>query len=136
MILLILRLRSYRTRSLVSGPNTRCGATTIVLPSLDVGLKTLQPVSAGSFEAIEIQHSFASEHTRGNLIGFERSVEFPSFVRGIEVVRRDENLESMCAFGLEDALHVLNSIGFLKTFADQGPGESFSLKISFCGSSR
>jgi len=32
---------------------------------LDVGLETLQPVSAGSFEAIEIQDSFAGKHTRG-----------------------------------------------------------------------
>src|SRR5215831_17563875 len=40
-------------------------------------------------------------------------------------MRRDENLESMRLRGLEDALHVLDSIVFLKTFADQGPRESF-----------
>jgi len=33
MTLLILRLRSCKTRSLVPGPHTRCGATTMVLPS-------------------------------------------------------------------------------------------------------
>jgi hypothetical protein len=58
-------------------------------------------------------------------MSFQRSVEFPTFVRGIEIVRRDEDLESMRFRGLEDALHVLNSIVFLKTFADQGPRESF-----------
>src|SRR5258707_215728 len=47
-------------------------------------------------------------NTRGSLIGFERTVEFPSFVRRIEIVRRDENLESMRLRGLKDALHVLN----------------------------
>src|SRR5215831_20115365 len=40
-------------------------------------------------------------------------------------MRRDENLESMRLRSLEDALHVLNRIVFLKTFADQGPRESF-----------
>jgi len=85
---------------------------------LNVGLKTLQPISAGPFEALEIQDSFSREHTRGSLIGFERSVEFPSFVRGIEIVRRDENLEAMRLRGLEDALHVLNGIVFLEAFAD------------------
>ena len=40
-------------------------------------------------------------------------------------MRRDENLESMRLRGLEDTLHVLNSIVFLKTFADQGPRDSF-----------
>jgi hypothetical protein len=39
MILSIFRLRSCRTRSLVSGPQTLCGATTIVLPSSMYGLK-------------------------------------------------------------------------------------------------
>ena len=40
-------------------------------------------------------------------------------------MRGDENFESMRLSGPEDALHVLNRIVFLKTFADQGPGESF-----------
>src|SRR5271166_2086441 len=91
----------------------------------DVGLKAFQPVCAGPFETIEIYDSFASEHTRGRLIGFQRSVEFPSFVRGIEIVRRDENLESMRFRGLEDSLHVLNRIVFLKTFANKRPRETF-----------
>src|SRR5882724_4230993 len=95
MILLILRLRSCKTRSFVSGPHTRWGAATIVFAVLDVRLKTLQPVSARTFEAIEIQDSFASEILRGNLISFEGSVEPPSLVRRIEIVRRDEDLESV-----------------------------------------
>jgi hypothetical protein len=37
----------------------------------------------------------------------------------------DGYLESMRFRGLEDAFHVLNSIVFLKAFADQGPRESF-----------
>ena len=44
---------------------------------------------------------------------------------GIEIVRRDEDLESMRFRGLEDALHVLNGIIFLKAFMDQGPRKSF-----------
>src|SRR6516162_3344801 len=39
MILAIPRLRNCSTRSLVCGPNTLCGLTTIVLPSLMYGLK-------------------------------------------------------------------------------------------------
>ena len=39
-------------------------------------------------------------------------------------MRRDEDLESMRLRRLEDALHVLNGIVFLKTFADQGPREA------------
>jgi hypothetical protein len=48
-------------------------------------------------------------------------------------MRRDENLESMRLRGLEDALHVLNSIVFLKTFADQGPGIEAERLASFRG---
>jgi hypothetical protein len=39
-------------------------------------------------------------------------------------VRRDENLETGRFCRLEDALHVLDSMVFLKTFVDQGPPES------------
>jgi hypothetical protein len=46
----------------------------------DVRLETLQPVSAGAFQTIEIQDTFSSEQTIGSLIGFERSIEFPSFI--------------------------------------------------------
>ena len=65
-----------------------------------------------------------SEPAGGNLIGFERSVEFPSLVHGMEVVRRDEDFEALRFRRLEDALHVLSCIVFLKTFADQGPCEA------------
>src|SRR5208282_5522441 len=44
---------------------------------------------------------------------------------GIKIVRRDENLESMGLRGLEDALHILDGVVFLKAFADQGPREPF-----------
>src|ERR1700758_441809 len=94
-------------------------------PIFDVGLKTFQPVGAGPFETIEIYDSFASEQARGRLIGFQWSVEFPSFVRRIKIVRRDEDLESMRFRGLKDSLHVLNRIVFLKTFAHQRPRETF-----------
>src|SRR5262245_11162185 len=56
---------------------------------LDVGLKTLQPISARPFKAIEIQDSFPDEKTGGRLIRFKRSVELPPLVAGIEIVRRD-----------------------------------------------
>jgi hypothetical protein len=66
----------------------------------------------------------AREHVGGCLVSFERSVEFPSLVGGIEIVRRDENLEAMRFCRLEDALHVLDSTVFLKTFADEWPREA------------
>ena len=61
MILLILRLRSCKTRSLVSGPEraVRCDYDGFAI--LNVGLETLQPVSTGPLEAVEIQDSFACE---------------------------------------------------------------------------
>src|SRR5260370_24256656 len=90
----------------------------------DVRLETVEPISAGTFEAIEIQDSYAREHTGSDLVGLERSVELPSFVRRIEIVRRDENLEAMLLCCLEDALHVLDGMVFLKTFVDEGPREA------------
>ena len=54
MILLILRLRSCRTRSLVSAPDAM-RRDDDGLAVLDVGLETLEPVGAGAFEAVEIQ---------------------------------------------------------------------------------
>src|SRR5215469_1064565 len=90
----------------------------------DVRLKTLQPVCPGAFEAIEIQDSFAREHTRGSLVGFERSVELPPFVGGVEIVRRDEDLKSKLLRGFEDALHIFNGVVFVKTLAEPRPSQA------------
>src|SRR5262245_42296389 len=94
------------------------------LAVFDVRLKPLQPVRAGSFETIEIQDSFASEHPRVHLIGFERSVKFPACVGGIEIVRRNKHLEAMRLRGLEDTLHVLDGVVLSQTVADQGPSQA------------
>jgi hypothetical protein len=48
-----------------------------------------------------------------------------SFVRGIEIVRRDEDLKVKPFGSLEDQLHVLNGIVLLKAFADERPREAF-----------
>src|SRR5262249_26832790 len=86
--------------------------------------KPLQPVRAGSCETLETQDSFASEHPRVHLIGFERTVKFPSLVGGIKIVRRNKHLEAMHLRGLEDTLHVLNSIVFSQTVAEQRPSQA------------
>ena len=91
---------------------------------LDVWLESLQPVCPGSFEAIESQDSFATELVMGNLIGFERAVELPSLIGGEKIVRRDEDLVSIRLRGLEDALHILDRVVFLKTFVEQRPTET------------
>src|SRR5271163_1525251 len=88
---------------------------------LNVRLKAFQPVGAGTFEAVEIQDSFARKHTGGGLFGFERSVELPSFVGGIEIMRGDEHLEAVRLRRLEDSLHVIDRVIFLKTFVNQRP---------------
>src|ERR1700740_615541 len=85
----------------------------------DVRLKTLQPVCTEPFDAIEMQHSLAREHTGGSLVGFERSVKLPPFVGGVKIVRRDENVESKLLRGFEDALHIFDGIVFVKTFAER-----------------
>src|SRR5215469_2724935 len=90
----------------------------------DVRLKTLQPVCTGALEAIETQDSFAREHTRSSLVGFERSVELPTFVRGVKIVRRDEDLKSKLLRGLEDALHIFNGVVFVKTLAELRPSQA------------
>src|SRR5262245_45219354 len=63
------------------------------LAVFDVRLKPIEPVRARSFETINIQDSFAGEHTSVHLIGFERPVKFPACVGGIEIVRRNKDLE-------------------------------------------
>jgi hypothetical protein len=92
---------------------------------LDVGLKALQPVGAGPFQAVEVQDSFAGEEARLDLLGFEWSVEQPAVVRGIEIVGRDEDLESMGLRGPEDALHVLDGVVLGKAFFKQRPWSAF-----------
>lgn len=61
-----------------------------------------------------------------NLIGFEPSVEFPSIVRGVEEVGRDEDLQSMLST-------VVFSFTLSPTNLHAAP---FSLKTSVCGSVR
>jgi hypothetical protein len=92
---------------------------------LDIRLKTFQPIGARTREAIEIQDSLPCEHPGDDFFGFEGSVEFPSFVGGIEIVRRDENLEAPRLRRFEDPLHVLDSVVLLKTFVDQWPRKAF-----------
>src|SRR5215469_11052483 len=104
---------------------------------VDVRLKTLQPVCTGAFEATEIQDSFARKHTRGSLLGFERSVELPPFVGGVKIVRRDEDLKSKLLRGFEDALHIFNRVVLVKTLAEQRPSQArfaqyFILRIDHC----
>src|SRR5712675_1273193 len=100
----------------------RCGYDRFAV--LDIRLETLQPVSAGTRQALNRVGAFASEEPIGGLVGFERSVEFPSFVRWIEIVRRDEHLEAERLRSLEDALHVLDGLGFLETIVNERPRES------------
>jgi|HubBroStandDraft_6_1064221.scaffolds.fasta_scaffold885543_3 hypothetical protein len=52
---------------------------------LDIRPKTLQPIDARTREAIEIQDSLPREHPGDDFFDFERSVEFPSFVGGMEI---------------------------------------------------
>src|SRR5262245_35701758 len=94
------------------------------LAVFDVRLKPLQPVRAGACETLEIQDSFASEHPRVHLLGFERTVKFPTCVGGIEIVRRNKHREALRLRSLEDTLHVLDSVVLSKTFAEQGPGQA------------
>ena len=111
---------------MVCGPNTRWGLTTIdSLAVLNVRLEALEPVGARPGEAVEAQSSTASEHLVLKLIGLEGSVEFPSTVRGEEIVWRDEDLESVLFRGLEDALHVFDGLGLSDAVADRPPREAF-----------
>src|SRR5439155_1877350 len=92
---------------------------------INVRLKAIEPVGARPGEAVEAQSSTASEHLGLHLIGLEGSVEFPSTVRGEEVVWRDEDLESVLLRGLEDALHVLDGLVLPDAVADRPPREAF-----------
>jgi hypothetical protein len=79
---------------------------------LNVRVETFQPVGAGSFKAIDSVNAFAREIPIAGFIAFERAVEFPSLVGGIEIMRRDENLEALRLGGLEDALYVRDGVLF------------------------
>src|SRR5271169_4582918 len=92
---------------------------------LDERLEALQPVGARPFETINSVRTFTREIPRFSFIRFERPVEFPSFVGGIEIVRRDENLEAAGLRGLEDALHVRDGTYLPQTLVDRWPRESF-----------
>ena len=92
---------------------------------LDVGLKALEPVGAGPFQALEVQDSLAGEEAGLDLLGFEWSVEHPAVVCGIEIVRRDEDLEPMRLRGLEDTLHVLDGVVLGEAFFEQRPRSAF-----------
>jgi hypothetical protein len=109
---------------LVSGLKTPWGRDDDGTTVLDVGPEAHQPVRAGALESIEVQDSFAGEHSGGDFISLERSVELPCLVRRIKIVRRDKNLESLVLRSLEDAYHVLDGIVFLKTLADERPSEA------------
>ena len=92
---------------------------------LDVGLKALEPVGAGPFQALEVQDSLAGEEAGLDLLGFEWSVEHPAVVCRIEIVRRDEDLEPMRLRGLEDTLHVLDGVVLGEAFFEQRPRSAF-----------
>src|ERR1700683_1783110 len=83
------------------------------------------PVGTRPSKAIDSVRTFASEIPRDSFIRFERPVEFPSFVGGIEIVRRDENFEAESLRGLEDALHVRDGTYLPQTLVDNWPCESF-----------
>src|SRR5277367_4817784 len=89
---------------------------------LDERLEALQPVGARPFQAVDSVRTFAREISLDSFIRFERPVEFPSFVGGIEIVRRDENLEAVGLRGLEDALHIRDGTYLPE---DRWPRESF-----------
>src|SRR5262250_3200861 len=57
----------------------------------------------------------------GKLHRLEWAVESPAIVGRVEVVRRDEDLESMVLRGLEDPLHVLDGPVLLDARADRRP---------------
>jgi hypothetical protein len=63
MILLILRLRSCKTKVVSLGPEHAVRRDDDGFAILDAGLESLQPISGGPFEVVEIQDSFAREHT-------------------------------------------------------------------------
>ena len=94
------------------------------LSVLDVGLEALQPVGTRSGEAVEAQHSATSEHLGLCLFGLKGSVEFLSLIRGVEIVGRDEDLESVLLRGLEDALHVLDGLVLFDAVADRSPRDA------------
>src|SRR5208282_2312497 len=82
-------------------------------------------VGARPFETINSVRTFTREIPLVSFIRFERPVEFPSFVGGIEIVRRDENFEAERLRGLEDALHVRDGTYLPETLVDRWPRESF-----------
>src|SRR5271154_6422819 len=92
---------------------------------LDERLEALEPVGARPFETINSVRTLTREIPLVSFIRFERPVEFPSFVGGIEIVRRDENFEAVGLRGLEDALHVRDGTYLLQTLVDRWPRESF-----------
>src|SRR5271156_2946155 len=92
---------------------------------LNERLEALQPVGARPFETINSVRTFTREIPLVSFIRFERPVEFPSFVGGIEIVRRDENFEAVSLRGLKDALHVRDGTYLPETLVDRRPRESF-----------
>src|SRR6202047_918233 len=107
------------------------------LAILYIGLETLQPVSARADKAIKIQDSFSGEQAIVELLGFQRSVEFPSLVDGKEIVGRNEDFEIVRFRGLEDTLHVFDGVVFFETLVQKRPGfsrlaKNFILGVDEC----
>jgi len=134
MTLPMRRLRSLQDEVVGLRTKNPVGTDNDSLTVINVRLEALEPVSARPGEAVEAQSSTASEHLVLKLIGLEGSVEFPSTVRGEEIVWRDEDLESVLFRGLEDALHVFDGLGLSDAVADRPHARPLSLKTSFCGS--
>src|SRR5713226_4958545 len=121
MILLIRRLASCRTRSLVCGPHTLCGLTTIVFPSSIYRLKRSSQ-SAPEFEKTgQIQRSASRKGVGSELVGLERSVHLPTVVGRIKIMGRDEHFISARLRCVEDPLHVLNRAVLDDARADRFP---------------
>src|SRR5581483_7663199 len=95
------------------------------LAVIDVRLESLEPVGPRLGEAFEIQSAAASEHFVLNFISFQGPVEFPSVIRGKEIMRRDEDFVAIFLRGFEDTLHVLDRLILLDTRADERPRDAF-----------
>src|SRR4029453_1933188 len=95
------------------------------LAIINVRFEALEPVGTRPGEAFETQSSAASKHLGLSLVSLERSVEFPSTVSGKEIVRRNEDLESVLLSSLEDPLHILDRLVLSDTLADRSPRKPF-----------
>src|SRR5262249_7086945 len=94
------------------------------LAIVDIGLEAYQPICARVLEAVEVQDSPTAEEACGGLVRLERPVELPAGIGRIEIVRRNEHLESLLLRRRKDSLHVLDGVVLRQALPHQGPRES------------